>query len=216
LANGFTLLSNYTWSHCISNYDFGGDPTAPSYEIPFNLKANNGSCSFDIHNISNTSIVAVSPVKGLGLAGRLLGNWQVAPIVRLQSGRPITVTTGTDNSRTGISQDRPDQILPDVYNKITPTSWINRAAFAANAIGTFGNVGRSSLWGPGSFTLDTALSRRFHVRENVTLEFRGEAFNLPNHVRFSSPTASLSSPNFGQILGAGDPRILQFSLKMHF
>jgi hypothetical protein len=93
---------------------------------------------------------------------------------------------------------------------------VNRAAFAPNALGTFGSVGKNAFRGPSGFYFDTALSRAFRLRENFTMEFRGEAFNIMNWVNFLNPNGTLSASTFGQILSANDPRILQFALKLHF
>jgi len=61
-----------------------------------------------------------------------------------------------------------------------------------------------------------ALSRIFHVREAQTMEFRAEAFNVPNVVRMNDPTTVLNSNIFGQVTSGPDPRIMQFALKYFF
>ena len=48
------------------------------------------------------------------------------------------------------------------------------------------------------------------------LQFRAEFYNSFNHVNFGGPTASLNNRNFGRILSAGSPRILQFALRYTF
>ena len=127
------------------------------------------------------------------------------------------MTTGTDASLTGVNQDRPNLILPSAYpdNK-TPGAFLNRAAFQANAPGTYGNLGRDAVNGPRQVNVDVALSRNFQFRERWRIEARSEAFNMINRANYSNPTTSLNSSNFGRILAAGDPRILQFGLKLHF
>jgi hypothetical protein len=212
-----SFLANYTWSHCISDYDFEGDIYTPVYEIPFNRAADRASCTFDVRHLFNLSIVAMSSFNGHGILPALLRNWQLAPIVRYQSGMPLNVVTGTDNSRTGQNLDRPNLILSDPYPAVQSSSaWINRGAFSPNAIGTFGDLGRNAVTGPGFLELDAAFSRLFAVREKLSLEARFEAFNALNWVNFNAPTLTLSSSQFGQIRSAGDPRILQFALKIHF
>jgi hypothetical protein len=64
--------------------------------------------------------------------------------------------------------------------------------------------------------VDASLSRIFRIRERKTLEFRADAFNLPNHTRLGNPSTSLSSNTFGKINTAADPRIMQFALKYVF
>jgi hypothetical protein len=234
LSHGVTFLANYTWSHCISDADFGGDITGPSYMNPYNRRQDRGDCNFDIRHIFNASIAATSPVKGNTIWAHILGNWQLAPLVRMLSGAPLNVTTGTDASLTGVGLDRPNLVAG--VNPYT-TSWgaglpqyLNPAAFTANTAGTYGNLGRDVLRGPGQVQFDASLSRIFGIYESVRLEVRGEAFNVINHTNFvaaatgtgipgistSGISLSRSSSNFGQITSAGDPRIFQFALKLYF
>ena len=70
--------------------------------------------------------------------------------------------------------------------------------------------------GEKTTTINVALSRKFIVREGQNIELRAEAFNLPNLVNLDRPEGSLTSPLFGKVTTAGDPRILQFALKYVF
>ena len=97
-----------------------------------------------------------------------------------------------------------------------PSCWANPAAFAQPASGTLGNLGRSNIPGPGFYGVDMALSRNFKIREKMNLEARGEAFNLSNSFRAGPVTVGRNSPQFGQILTALDPRIMQVALKFVF
>jgi hypothetical protein len=232
LARNFTLLANYTWSHCISDNDFSGDITAPTFENPYDLRADYGDCSFDIRHIFNGSVVATSPVRGNSVWAHILGDWQLAPLVRATSGEALNVVSGVDNSLTGIGLDRPN-LVPGVSPYLSssgPLAYLNPAAFTQNAPGTFGNLGRDALRGPGALNFDLALSRIFPIREIARLEVRGEAFNVINRVNFIAPAMgsgipgistsginlNLSSSTFGRITSAGDPRILQIAMKLYF
>lgn len=218
-SHNYTILSNYTWSHCISEVDFTGELAGSQYQEPGNRRANRGDCNFDYRHVANISLIAESPGLGDGFAKRLTRGWQVAPIVQMRSGGPLTITTGSDTSLTGVGQDRPNLInspsaaIPDSQ---TPSGWLNRAAFANNAPGTYGNVGRDAFRGPRSLNFDLAVSRQFKVQEHWTIEARAEAFNAINRVNYSNPNTTLSSSNFGKITAAGDPRILQFVMKLKF
>ncbi len=215
-SQGFTLLTNYTWSHCISDVDFTGELAGPQYMNPANRAQDRASCNFDVRQISNTSLIVSSPMHGRSFASMLLKDWQLSPIVQARSGIALNVTLGVDNSLTGVGQDRPDLVGGIYPANRTPSVWINRAAFATAALGTFGNLGRSAVNGAPQLNFDLSLVRNFALTERFRLEARGEAFNAINHANFSNPTTSLNSSNFGKILGAGDPRILQFALKLHF
>lgn len=149
--------------------------------------------------------------------GRVFGAWELAPIISVRTGDSLNITIGLDNSLSGQGQDRPKRVLSNQYaaNKGV-ASWLNPAAFSPNALGTFGNLGRFTAVGPGNFAFDASLSRRFAVTERTRLEARFEAFNVINHTNFNAPITTLNAPTFGAILGAGDPRILQFALKLHY
>ena len=171
----------------------------------------------DKRHLVNLSTVYAVP----GFANRtihlLFSDWQVSGILRVQSGSYLTVTTGVDNALTGQPNQRPNQILADPFaSEKTIDHWLNPAAFRAPATGTYGNLGAGNILGPGNIRLDMGLTRTFNVREGQTLQFRAEAFNLPNHVNPGAPVTALNNPNFGRSLTAGDPRIMQLALKYVF
>ena len=64
--------------------------------------------------------------------------------------------------------------------------------------------------------VDVSLVRAFSITERTSLQFRAEAFNVANHANFGLPVADLNSSNFGRILSAAPPRLLQFGLKLMF
>jgi hypothetical protein len=95
--------------------------------------------------------------------------------------------------------------------------YFNTAAFAPAAVGTFGTSPRNVMRGPGAVTFDLGLMKVFALTERLRLQFRSELFNAFNTPRFNSPFASVNTPaRFGRIEGAGDPRIVQFALKLAF
>jgi hypothetical protein len=234
-ANNFTFLGNYTDSYCLSDYDFGAALATPENSQPFNRHADWGPCVFDTRNNFNAALVATSTWHGGVWASRLLSNWQLSPLFHVSSGQPLLVTTGHDDSLTDLNNDRPDQVLADPYPatqgcKSSPcVQWINPAAFVPNPTGTFGDVGRNALRGPGTVNVDVALSRIFGISERLRLEAIAQAFNVINHpnfvgaispagtvAAFTTMNTNLSSASFGQVQSAFDPRILEFALKMHF
>ena len=123
MSNNFSFLANYTWSHCISIGDSPGDIAGPTFQDSANRRLDRSNCGFDVRHIFNTTFVASSHFTSLqGWTGALANNWQLAPIIRLTSGLPLNVTSGIDNSLTGIGLDRPNLINPQaVYTgrKIT-------------------------------------------------------------------------------------------------
>ena len=77
-------------------------------------------------------------------------------------------------------------------------------------------MGPTNVQGPGTFRIDVGLSRTFRIREKQSVQFRAEAFNLPNRVNLNNPITNLNSSTFGQIQSAQDPRIMQLALKYVF
>ncbi len=113
-AHNYTLLTNYTWSHCTSDFDFTGELAGSQYQQPGNRSANKGDCNFDYRHVANVSFIAQSKGWGEGFVNRISRNWQIAPIVQMRSGGPLTITTGSDTSLTGVGQDRPNLVSAPV------------------------------------------------------------------------------------------------------
>ena len=150
-----------------------------------------------------------------------VGGWQNNGILSLYSGLPFTVVSGVDNSLSGIGQDHANQIgNPAVAGSRSEqamlTQYFNTNAFTTNAIGTFGDTGRNILRGPTTRNLDWSLFKNIPIKETRSLQFRAELFNVFNHANFGQPVATVTNPNFGKILSAGNPRIIQLALKFVF
>ena len=227
-GHGFTFATNYTDSYCVGDTDFGAALATPANGAPFSRHFDWGPCNFDTRHNFNTSLVATSSVQG-GWRGRLLGNWQIAPLFHVSSGQPLTVMTGKDQSLTGLNQDHPVQVLQNMYAEHQGGGqWLNPAAFVTNPTGGFGTIGRGAARGPGNVSLDVAVSRKFKFGERWSLEARAESFNAINHTNFVgaiSPAGgasfatmnnNLSSSAFGKAQSAFDPRIMQLVLKLRF
>ena len=161
------------------------------------------------------------PAFARGVVGAITNDWQVAGIVRAQSGDHFNVVTGVDNALSGQTNQRPNQILADPYLK-QGNQWLNPAAFQAPAPGTYGNVPINAFVGPGAFNVDMGITRSFHTGGNREIQFRAELFNFFNTVQKLDPltppsaVAALNSPTFGQMTTAADPRIVQLALKYVF
>jgi hypothetical protein len=162
----------------------------------------------------------------------LASDWEIAPILQIKSAQFFTVVSGTDRALTTATGQTPNLASTNPYPaNQSVNNWLDPAAFALPALGTYGNLGQYNLKGPSIFQLNMALSRTFQIRERKTIQLRGEAFNLPNHLNAATPagcpvsTASLAAANFGQItcdisgnngLTPGDYRIVQLAAKFVF
>ena len=219
MASHFTSLTTFNWSHCISDWDFGGQLASTLYQNQENRNGERGSCSFDHRMIFNVSMVATSGGFGNSISKQVTKNWQLSPLVSLVSGQPMMITDGgQDISRTGQLQDRPNVVLPDSVYPATRAvqQWFNPAAFAVQPVGTWGNLGRFAVYGPGTIQWDMSLSRRFELKERLKLDFRSDFFNVMNHGNWSNPTTSIASGLFGQVTTFGAPRIIQMAMKLYF
>jgi hypothetical protein len=213
----YTIMGNYTWSHCISEGDFQGDMGGPYTQNGFDRNAERGNCSFDLRQIFNLTFIAQTPHFANPWVNRFAGNWQLSPIIAYHTGTWFYGLDGFDNSMSGIGLDRPN-VSGNPYIKSTTGSlqWLNPNAFSFSPPGTFGNSGRCALEAPGYFDVDAALSRYINITEHQRVELRFEFFNLTNHVNFGAPDPVVTDPTFGQILSDVSPRILQFALKYTF
>jgi hypothetical protein len=229
-TSSVNINANYTWSHCIGQANNGTTTPNPgsNYVHLNNRVLDGGNCSQDRRNLFNVTVVARTPKfenKALNLTA---SGWSASAIYRYSSGGPLTIASGLDQSLLGFSTalERPNQINANTAvatqgsacANITPcVSWLSAAAFQQPALGTFGNMGVFNVLGPKFFQFDMAMTREFRIREGETLQFRVEAFNVLNNVRFNNPSVTLSNPStFGNITSAQDPRILQLAMKFIF
>jgi Carboxypeptidase regulatory-like domain/TonB dependent receptor len=218
-ATYFTLLSNYTYSHCLTGATDGGDLGGDAFQNPANPNADYSNCGEDIRHNFVTSIVAKSDLKGGGLMRSFLNGWQVAPIISATSGTAFTPLSGEDNSLTGVGNDRPNLIGTPYKHSDGRRVWLNPTSFQANATGTFGDTRPNSLYGPDYVDLDGAVMKYISMPEKTQLEVRAECFNCLNHPNLSVPNLTISNPSlFGTITttGSNQARILQLSLKVDF
>jgi hypothetical protein len=217
LSNHVSALGNYTWSHCISDTFEPDLGTGATSTIPGNRRANRSNCvTSDQRHVFNFSGVIQGPAFSSAFARAVASNWQISPIVKIRSATFFTVTSGVDRALSGTPNQTPNQIGNPYPTEQSVTKWISASAFSLPALGSYGNLGRNNLKGPGSVQVDAALSRTFQIREKKTVQLRAEAFNILNHANFNPPVATLNSGSFGQIQSALDPRILQFALKYIF
>ena len=252
LSKGLSTSANYTWSHCLGDLTIGNSTgnagggyqmldTSSGSGLPGNRRYDRGPCqsieiggtfSSDRRHIFNWTNVYETPKFGNRTTRLLASGWKVSGIYRAMSAPLVTVGLSTDNSLTGVfgpaANLRPNYAGGNTLcDNPSPSCWINAAAFAVPAPGTFGNLGRSAIKAPKFWQFDMALSRQFRIREGQTLEFRGEAFNLTNSQRSGISPPSLQSgasgvnltfgsPGFGTVTSSLDPRIMQVAAKITF
>jgi hypothetical protein len=231
-SHGLTFLASYTFSKAIDNGSYynisqgtnAGNSNQPMN--PFDLALEKGLSLYDVRNRFVASGVYQLPFgRSLtGFAGVLAKGWASNFIITVQSGTPFTVQEPVDISLTGVGADRPNVICNPNSGPHTVAEWFNINCFqrlsATTNAGQYGNEGRDIVIGPPYRDFDFAVTKDFPIREAFGMQFRAEFFNIFNHPNFNLPnlTEGPAPPtgSFGSIQSALDPRILQFSLKLHF
>jgi len=215
----------YTWSHA---FDMSSNSTYGTliFQDPAYYKRNHATSDYDRTNNLQIWSVLQSPFGrgGIflksGLAGWVLGGWQLSVTSSKVSGTPLTITaTGTSLNAPGSTQVA-DQINPNVqiYKVQNPQhKYFDTTAYAAVTAVRFGTSGRNSLRGPGYFTLNTAIYRSFPLWRESSFRFGVEAFDVTNTPGFNNPGTNVSSPgSFGVITGGFLNRNMRLSGKIRF
>jgi hypothetical protein len=231
-SRGFAFLISYTRSKLIDDagqvFDqtiqtgpVGNFPVADSFNRALERDVSTG----DIPNVFVTSFTYELPMgKGRGfnlsgLADKLFGGWNINGTIWLQSGLPFPVTQITNfNAFAGFGTQRPnilrDPTLP--ADERSTDRWFDTSAFAVAPQFTLGNSSRNPVRGPGYSTADIAFIKRTYFGEDINFEFRTEIFNLTNTPPLANPNGVVGNAAFGTITSAGDPRVIQFGLKLNF
>jgi len=248
------MNANYTWSHCIGLptirlLNQGSNYVHQAYQNngPIDRNLDVGDCLQDRRQIFNATAVLQTPSFANKTLSKVGSGWSFSTIFSARSGQPLNILLGSDQALNGFqgndTTQRPMQILANPYgDRKSVTNYLNAAAFAAPAPGTYGNVGYNSIVGPRYWEWNEAISRQFQIREQQRIEIRAEAFNVTNSFRPGLPGTNFGSPNtFGRILcsaanttaqnngtgcaapgqppagpTSGGPRIMQFALKYVF
>jgi hypothetical protein len=217
-SHGLSMNANYTLSKCVGNTATGTFPQlSTGYVKPNDPSYDYGHCTQDRTHIGIITVGYVTPQFGSRALRVVASNWRWSGIFNGVSGSWLNITTGQDNSGNGLNAQRPNQVSEDVYGAKTLTAYLDKAAFAQPAPGTFGNTPINSVKGPAVWTINLALSRSVNFTKTQNIELRLEAFNLLNHFNWGNPATNLNLGTFGRITSIqGTPRILQFGLKYGF
>jgi hypothetical protein len=237
---GLAATVSYTWGKALTEAPdhistSGGGPgldtgTFREPQNGNNLKADRGLAEFDVKHRVVISYIYELPFGRNRRWGSdwkafpelVLGGWQLSGIHALQSGLALTATLGgsTVLNLGGERRARPNLVgdpeLPD--SQRTVQRWFNTKAFAqfSPSPQAFGNAGVGIMRGPGFASFDFTLGKSFRIDEARQVQFRAEVFNAFNRANFNPPDIRAESSGFGQILSAGNARIMQFGLKFLF
>lgn len=231
-SKGLTFTAAYTFSKLIDDASSVFDAailTGPVANFPvadsFNRKLERDLSSGDIPHIFSSGVVYELPfgkgrrIEMYGWKNALFADWQLAGIIRLQSGIPVTVTQSTNfNSFAGFGTQRPNRLSnPELpADQRTTARYFDTAAFATAPQFTIGNGSRNPVRGPGYRTADVMVGKTFALTEQCRMEFRAEVFNVTNTPPLGNPNGNFGTTAFGTITTALDPRVFEFVLKLHF
>jgi len=230
------------WSHEIDNGSDGsgdGDSLVPqNVACPACERA---SGFWDARHVFNANAVYQLPfgsgkpyLNQPGIVNGIASNWELTSTVVARTGFPVNVLINRSSADVpdGNTTDQRPDLVPGV--PLTPpggstiAEWINPAAFAVPAPGSFGDAPRDLLRGPGAWQIDMGVGKQIPLTERVRLEFRSEFFNIFNHPQYGLPNATFGTTSFGSItstvntttpvspVGSGTPREIQFALRVAF
>lgn len=239
LGYGLQFLASYTFSKTLDTDGANINGTSAASTLTLgdqNSPAQRwGRASFDrTHRFVFSETYALPSPSG-GLRHAILGRWDVAAVVTIQSGTAITIADTNSNNVFGISQDRaqlsgtcsqsqlvkPGPIEAKLSGYFDASCFTTPPVIGADGKGTgFGNSATGVVDGPMQANLDLAVSKQVPLswpHEGSGLRFRAEFFNAFNHPQFANPDANFTSPTFGVISStAVSPRVGQVALRFSF
>jgi Carboxypeptidase regulatory-like domain len=240
LTNGLQIRGVYTYSKSLDDggtlNNSVGNNTPAFVAFPLNPKLDWGPSPFNVANLGAINGTYELPFgKGRAflhspsrLVDTLVGGWQIGAVGTVQSGFPFTPQLGFNPSNDGDSRNpvRPSW-NPSFSGPVIlggPNKYFNPNAFVVPPNGTYGNVGRDVLTGPGLATVDFSALKNTAITERVNLQFRAEFFNILNHTNFNTPnpvvfTAATGGPvSTAGVISATSTtsRQIQFGLKLLF
>jgi trimeric autotransporter adhesin len=228
LRNGLTASALYTFSKSLDdNYSLGGQGSVTSgsgiAQDWLHLSAQRGRSNTDQRHLLNATLQYTT---GMGLGGRTLlsgwrgavyKEWTVLTTINVGSGLPETPIYPISVPGTSYSSIvRAHYTGQPIYSSTGPGVFLNPAAYAAPAPGSWGDAGRNSITGPNQFTLNGSMSRTFRLHDRYNLSAQIDANNVLNHVAYSSWVTTINSPQFGRAASAGNMRSLSITMRLRF
>jgi len=234
LTHNLMLSGFYVLGKSFQSAANNGVGTAGGFQDFYALWEDRGPMDVDRRHTSTISAIwNIDYYRGSNFVMKQVVNgWSISPIITMNSGTPVNVTTGSAKNGDPSTSNRPDLVAgqtaflnPNRSRAISRFAWFNTAAFTANGAGVVGGIGpggadgntpRDYLRAPGYKDVDLAMSRDFRLERGMVFQIRGEATNVFNIVSLNGPNASLSSTQFGWITSAGTQRLLQVGGRFTF
>jgi hypothetical protein len=227
-----TVNASFTWSKAMTDAVAYNSQPQDSY----NLRGDYGPANYNRDRILVVSYVYPLPFwqNGQEWYKKALGGWQISGVTNISTGLPINILlpSGVDGAGSGVpgsvaangavtELQRPN-LIGNPFANTGGTQYLNPikigtpgSAFAT-PVGSFGNLGAFAIKGPMMNNWDASLQKSFVVKEGMSLDFRAEFFNFPNHLSAFTVANILGAANFGQVTATTDPRTMEFALRFAF
>ncbi|HLK65621.1 MAG TPA: TonB-dependent receptor [Bryobacteraceae bacterium] len=220
LSHGLTINAAFTFSKLIDDASSVFSQTIFTGPV---LNSTGAADAYNRHLEKDVSSGDIPRVFALGWVYDIprvwkISGWQIAGLIRIQSGDAVPVTQATNNnSALGFAVQRPNRIgNPNQFANRSVAEYFNVADFTSAPQFVIGTSSRNPVRGPGLQEADLMIGKTFRFTERVNLEFRAEAFNVSNTPPLNDPNGSFGSAAFGSITSAGNPRDFEFVAKVHF
>ena len=220
------LLVGYTYAKSLDLSSSLAEPVNP-----VDPSLSKAVSAFDMRHNLVASYKYELPIEHLlNRRNRLTEGWSFTGITRFSTGFPVTLYNNNDTSLLGTipnginnnGVDTPNVAPGNLELNTDPRNGrpaFNTSLFSLPALGQMGTAARRLLYGPGIVDSDLALLKSLRLTESKSLQFRAEAFNAANHAQFYGAAAvggNISSPSFGRVVSAADPRLVQLAVKFYF
>ena len=208
MSYGLNFQVNYAYSRSLDTGTGNGHGSGVDiYQNAYNPADNYGPSDFNMTHTVVGQIVYELPFgsgRQFALHGpldQIAGGWRLSSLFQWHSGVPFTpviqtsiagyADPGLASSIAAGSYLYP-QLVGSPYISTPAGRVFNPAAFADPAYGTFGNLGRNTLVGPGFSNVDLSISKEFPLHwEGVKIEIRADAYDLFNHINYNNPDANV-------------------------
>ncbi len=233
-TGGLTMTWAYTYSKTLDYQDNSTEGTW-YFWLPSQMNRQRAVAGYD--RTQNLQMAAVWELpfgknrrylNAGGIAGAVLGGWQVNGVFSSFTGLPFTVTASGASLNAPFNNQVADQVKDavDIMGGIgVGHPFFDTTAFKAVTEPRFGNTGRNTMRGPGAVNVNAGVFRAFKFGERWGLQLRGEAMNLTNTPHFGNPSGSITSSSFGMItstagsassLATDDSRLLRVGVRISF
>jgi hypothetical protein len=217
-SNGLSLNTNYVWG---KSMDFQDSDHKATGEMGNNPQIDYGRSDFMQKYVYKASGIYELPFgKGKAFLNsgkwwqNQLGGWRVSGFLTVEGGFPFNVTANDNSDTGGGIQMRGSQNCNGNNGPHTNAEYFKTSCYTQPGVGTFGNERRNDLTGPRNTNLDLSAFKEFPIWENLTFQWRTDAFSALNHALPDQPNSACCTGTYGEITGWGGARTLQMAAKL--